>query len=166
MHEIYVPYSTNIYDLDPLRESSYPNRIHQSGFIKYSLWKNSIQHSGFTQGFIVRKHMGLKAIRCWYWLHKHIHGLNSIRNPKSKTVLIFFFFFFFSLTKDNKHISKISIYFDTSRILFKGEMTMNYKYSITSKYNYCANISNFNTCWLHVQYMLIHVGYKHVQYML
>ena len=70
--------------------------------------------------------------------------LNSIRNPKSKTVLIFFFFFL--LTKDNKHISKISIYFDTSRILFKSEMTMNYKYSITSKYNYCANISNFNTC--------------------
>ena len=50
----------------------------------------------------------------------------------------------FLLTKDNKHISKISIYFDTSRILFKSEMTMNYKYSITSKYNYCANISNFN----------------------
>ena len=42
---------------------------------------------------------------------------------------------FFLLTKDNKHISKISIYFDTSRILFKSEMTMNYKYSITSKYN-------------------------------
>ena len=61
----------------------------------------------------------------------------SIRNPKSKTVLIFL------LTKDNKPISKISIYFDTSRILFKSEMTMNYKYSITSKYNYCANISNF-----------------------
>ena len=29
----------------------------------------------------------------------------------------------FLLTKDNKHISKISIYFDTSRILFKSEMT-------------------------------------------
>ena len=39
--------------------------------------------------------------------------LNSIRNPKSKTVLIFL------LTKDNKHISKISIYFDASRDVSK-----------------------------------------------
>ena len=73
-------------------------------------------------------------------------SINMILSEIQKARLSSFFFFFFLLTKDNKHISKISICFDTSRILFKSEMTMNYKYSVTSKYNYCANISNFNTC--------------------
>ena len=95
--------------------------------------------------------------------------LNSIRNPKSKTVLIFFFFFlffFFLLTKDNKHISKISIYFDTSRILFKSEMTMNYKYSITSKYNYLRKHIKFQymliTCSVHVDTRWVQTRSVHV----
>ena len=40
--------------------------------------------------------------------------ISSIRNPKSKTVLIFY------SQKTINTISKISIYFDTSRILFKS----------------------------------------------
>ena len=71
-------------------------------------------------------------------------NINLIRNPKSKTVLIFY------SQKTINTLVKSQYSFDTSRILFKSEITMNYKYSITSKYPAIAQTYQIS---IHVDYM-------------